>query len=164
MATRKMAEGMVTKQQIKKIHALKGAMGLDDDTYRGALYHAFGVDSSKELSFSEAEEVLRFFEREAVSMGVWEQRNKEQKRHALKNRSGYATPAQLGFIEALWSDVSRAEGARERAKALRNFLLRQAEVSDLRFLRAADANKVICALKGMKKQKKVSGKERKKGY
>ncbi|MDH3997593.1 MAG: regulatory protein GemA [Desulfuromonadales bacterium] len=146
-------EAPITKQQIKMIHTLKSAMKMAEETYRGALWEAFGVDSSKDLTISQAESVVRYFEAEAIKQGVWEQRSRERNHDALKNRPGYATPAQLSYIEGLWKIVSRADDANERERRLRTFLMRQAKVHDLRFLKTADASKVICALQEMQKQK-----------
>lgn len=148
----------ISKQQIKLIHTLRSAMSMDEDTYRAVLIEAFGVDSSKDLSFSEAEGIIRYFEKEAVSLGVWIQRNREGKYNGLKGREGFATPAQLSLIEGLWKKVSRVDPS-DQDDALRSFVKRQAGVSDLRFLKGPDASKVIGALRSMlaKKQSKKKG-------
>ena len=44
---------MVTISQIRKIHTLKSAIGLDDDLYRDMLM-SFGVQFSKDLTYAEA--------------------------------------------------------------------------------------------------------------
>lgn len=141
----------ITAQQIKLIHALKSAIGMDDETYRGALHEAFGVRSSKILSKEDAEGVISYFEREAHSLGVWKKTESQDKYQSLGNRPEHATPAQLKYIDNLWDQVSRAE-AEHKESALRKFLQRQAGVSDLRFLKRKDASKVITALKSMKRQ------------
>ena len=44
---------MATTFQIRKIHALKNVIGMDDDLYREMLM-SFDVTSSKDLTFTEA--------------------------------------------------------------------------------------------------------------
>ena len=44
---------MATTFQIRKIHALKNVIGMDDDLYRDMLI-SFDVTSSKDLTFTEA--------------------------------------------------------------------------------------------------------------
>jgi hypothetical protein len=145
MANDRTAAG-ITPAQVKKLHALKGALELDDAAYRAALAIC-GVETSKDLTFSGAAELIDDLERKAVSAGRWEKRT----RPATENyREGFASPAQLALIESLWAEVSKAP---DKKAALRHFVTRQAKVSDLRFLRDCDTSKVICALKSMREQK-----------
>ena len=44
---------MATTSQIRKIHTLKNALGLDDDLYREML-KSFDVQTSKNLTYTEA--------------------------------------------------------------------------------------------------------------
>lgn len=149
-----MAGKMIRPDQVKKIHALKGALGLDDATYRAALFDAFKVESSKLLSAEQAAAFLASLEEKAVAAGRWVRRG----RPAETRRVGFATPAQLDLIERLWEQVSTAP-QELRQRALRKFVARQAKVSDLRFLRDGDASRVICALKAMAdgKTARISG-------
>lgn len=143
----------ISRQQIVLIHTLRSAMGMDEDIYRAVLIEVFNVDSSKDLSFNEAEALIRQFEKEAISMGVWEHQSRTDKYKALKGREGFATPSQLSLIEGLWKKVSRVD-EKHQDNALRAFLMRQAGVSDLRFLKGRDASKVIVALRAMVQQSK----------
>jgi hypothetical protein len=142
----------IAPEQIKIIHTLKTKLGLSEESYRGALFEAFGVDSCKDLTQSQAQEVLKAFECSAIEQGVWAQKTREEKFKALRNRPDFATPEQLGFIETLWRGVTRAEGEQAQRKALRAFLKRQSGASDLRFLRRKEASKVITALRAMRRQ------------
>lgn len=151
------AQTMISPQQIKLIHTLKSAIGMDDDLYRCALYENFRVESSKDLTFVQAERVLGIFKKEAIAQGVWKEKAKSDQYRELKRRPGYATPAQLSYIDGLWKDVSRASDE-NRQNALRSFLMRQAGVSDLRFLTSEKAAAVLSALKHMKsRQQEVRG-------
>ncbi len=141
----------INNYQIKMVHTLKNALGMDELTYRSSLFEAFGVYSSKDLTSSQAAGVISYFEREATSAGVWKKIDPKEKYRKLEGRPDYATVKQLTYIESLWKQVSRVK-AKQRASALRSFLQRQAGVSDLRFLKRADTGKVINALKSMKHQ------------
>jgi len=147
---------MIKPQQIKLIHTLKTALGMDDDQYRCALYEGFRVESCKELTFVQAEALLCSLKERAVAQGVWKEKNKPNRHRPLKQRPGYASPSQLDYIEGLWKDVSRASEA-DRPRALRSFLMRQAGVSDLRFLTADKATSVLAALKQMKSRQQEVG-------
>jgi len=138
----------ITPAQNKKIHALKNALGLDDAVYREILA-GFGVSTSRALTFSGGEELIERLERDALEIGAW--RKIPSKKIGTGYREGFATPKQLDMIAALWAEVSTAP-ADKREAALRKFVTRQAKVTDLRFLRAGDASRVICALKAMNRQ------------
>ena len=142
----------ITGGQIKKIHAIKGCLGLDNDTYRALLSASFRVASSKELNYFQAEGLIQDLESKAVSAGVWEKRAEPRKYEEWGNRhGGMATPPQLRKIEAMWQGLSRAPDQDSRNKALRAFLQRVAKVSDLRFLDQEGATKVINAMNAMAK-------------
>jgi len=145
---------MITPSQVKLIHTLKTAIGMDDDHYRCALYEGFRVESCKELTLDQAEDLLRDFKTRAVSLGVWTGKSRTKRTKDLRPRDGFASPSQLSYIEGLWEDVSRVT-EENRRRALRGFLMRQAGVSDLRFLTADKANAVICALKQMKARQMI---------
>jgi hypothetical protein len=143
----------ITRGQIIKIHALKTALAIDEDLYRGILQDNFKVGSSKDLCMAEAEELIDALEGKAVELGVWERRAAQGKRYEdLAARGGMATPAQLRKIEAQWHEVSRSEEAEKRAIALRHFVARIAKVSDLRFLDSEGATKILNALKVMQRE------------
>lgn len=141
----------VSKQQIKAIHALKNAAGIDDDTYRAMLRDFGGVESSTALTLRQAEALIDELKRK-VGQEPW--RKLKGKRHGdMDGRPGMATAKQLRLIEATWDEVSRATNQEQRAKALRAFVGRVAKVSDLRFLDRQGAGKVINALEAMTRKK-----------
>jgi len=47
-----------TPGEIKKIHALVSALGIDDDLYREILWNRFNTRSSKELTNFQADQLL----------------------------------------------------------------------------------------------------------
>lgn len=149
----------ITAVQVKKIHALKNAMDIDDDLYRFILGDMFQVASSKELDKHQAGRLIEEMEAKAVELGRWERRpDKRERFRNLARRAGMASPEQLRKIEAMWSEVSRVPQPEERTKALRHFIERVAKVSDLRFLDIEGAGKVLNALKAMQSRAGEAGK------
>lgn len=141
---------MATAEQIKKIHTLKGALGLDDGTYRDMLADKYGASSSKGLNVLQAADLIDDLTEKAVSAGVWTVRRGRAKYDDLKGRDKLAaTPAQLRMIEAMWRDVSRMTTDEDRAKALRSFVHRIVGVNDLRFLLKADVQRLVKSLENM---------------
>lgn len=139
--------------QIKLIHVLKGALRLDDATYREMLAARFRKTTSKDLTHSEAADLIAEMEAHAVSQGVWRRKERRKKYDRYGDRPGFASPKQLRMIEGMWKDVSRATTAEGRTIALRHFLLRIVGVEDLRFLEPEHVRKVVNALKTMKAAK-----------
>lgn len=153
MRERNVVAYAITASQIKKIHTVKGALCLDDDTYRAILTERFGVASSKELTRLQASDLIDELERQAIACSKWVKRTPSPKKFVeLEGRYGMASPAQLRKIEAMWNDVSRMEEPDAKRKALRHFVERITRVSDLRFLNMDGACRVICALEAMKKR------------
>jgi len=93
---------MPSKAQIKKIHALKGALGLDDETYRSIL-SGYGVTTSTKLSFARADQLIADLEAKAIASGRWEKRpapRRAGQRPKNMDRGG-SRANQLAKIEAL---------------------------------------------------------------
>ena len=143
-----------TPGEIKKIHALVSALGIDDDLYREMLRNRFNTASSKELTNFQAGQLIEELEKIAIQKGVWKKNDFKQKHEALEGRPGFASTAQLALIESTWNKLSRMETPELKAKALRGFILKVAGVSDLRFLNKSGAGKVIIALRSMEKRQK----------
>lgn len=143
----------ITPAQIKKVHALKNALGLDDDTYRQVLRSSLQASSSKDLTAGQAEQLIEDLEGKAVAAGVWERKPYSQGYKHLSGRPGMATGRQLRMIQGIWAEVSRQRDPQRRARALRSFLEKIAKVTDLRFLDSEGASKVINALKTMQERK-----------
>lgn len=149
----------ITPSQIKKIHALKNALAMDDEQYRAMIMEAHGFSgTSKDLSMDEATTLIDRLESSAVAAGVWENRGQvgAKKYEDLGKRSDqWATPKQCRMVEAMFRAVSIYKGNEKAFKhAFRNFLTRIAKVDDVRYLEKRDVQKVVLALKRMKMQKK----------
>lgn len=93
---------MATTSQIRKIHTLKAFLGLDDDLYREMLM-SFGVQSSKNLTYTEAVIFIEILEDKAAEINRWQ---KQPKKYANLNRScKMATQSQLRMIEGIWREI-----------------------------------------------------------
>ena len=93
---------MATTSQIRKIHTLKNALGLDDDLYREML-KSFDVQTSKNLTYTEAIIFIEILEEKAVAINRWEKRLK--KYETLHRSDNMASDAQLRMIEGIWRDI-----------------------------------------------------------
>ena len=144
---------MASISQIRKIHTLKSILGLDDDLYREMLM-SFGVCTSKDLTFSEAGVLLDILETKAVEKSLWKREPK--KYEDMERGTKMATPPQLRMIKGMWRDVCYFDNDNFANKSLRKFLKSKFKVDDIRFLTKAKANKVIQAIKGIKKNLKKS--------
>lgn len=139
---------MATISQIKKIHSLKNVLGLDDDLYREMLM-SFDVQSSKNLTYTEAVILIEILEDKAVAVNRW---TKQPKKYEDLNRSSkMATNAQLRMIEGLWREISYYDTDDFAKKSLRKFLKSKFKTDDVMFLTKAKASKVIQAISGIKK-------------
>lgn len=141
---------MSTYAQIKKIHTLKNVLRLDDDLYLDMLM-SFGVQSSKNLTTTEAGIFLEILEEKAVLTNKWEVRNK--KYEELKSRDeDMATPAQLRMIEAMWREVCYVDSPEFAKQSLRKFIQNKFKIADIKFLTKKKAVKVIRAISAMKQK------------
>jgi hypothetical protein len=132
----------ISAAQVRKIHALKGAIGMNDDSYRGLLRSNFGVDSCKLLTVSQAAsliEILSGFQGQGI-------RDKGQ-------GAGMASVRQVGLIRGLWSEVSYASDVKGRELTLRKFLKRIMGVEDVHWLRQEQVHKVVAAIFEMQRSK-----------
>ena len=148
----------ITREQIRKIHTLKNAIGFDDETYRQGLRDMFCVESSKALTARQAAFLIDVLEIEGITYGVWNRREYRNKYNELKQRPGMAVPAQLRKIEATWKGLYPEKDQIERQKNLRHFLFKFFKVSDLRFLDQEAANKVLYAMRKMTARKETTAK------
>ena len=138
---------MIDARQIKRIHALKNQLGLDDDTYRTALKAQHNVETCKNLTYIQAARFIADLEKKAGKSNHY--KGNRQKYENFRGRAGMATPRQMRKVEAMWAEVSRAGTDEARASALRRFLKRIVGIEDLRFLECWQVRKVIRALDAM---------------
>jgi hypothetical protein len=146
---------MSNPAQIKIIHALKGALRLDDDTYRSML-SAYGAVSSKGLTFDQAKDLVKKLEVNAISAGFWKKRQ-GQNHSAMIGSPGYASWGQVKKICAMWAEVSRQPDAESKRKALNTFLTNHFGISFIEWLPQEMVSKVIRTLAAMRAQEQKKG-------
>ncbi|WP_428562340.1 MAG: regulatory protein GemA [Solidesulfovibrio sp. DCME] len=134
-----------TPGQIKKLHALRRALGLDEPTYRAVL-ERYGAASSLNLSPRALARCIEQLEQDAVAAGVWQARGGAP---APRKRPGAASDAQLRLVAALWKQVSRQETEAARKAALEKFTVRITGKPKLAWCGQRDVEKLIAALEGM---------------
>jgi len=136
---------MSAPDQLRVIHGLVRQLGMEDDDYRAMLYRDFQVNSSKHLSDDHARLlILRLRERLGYTSGV-------KKFEDMAGRPGKATPAQLRMLEAMWKDVSKMHGRRQREDALEALLKNRLNLKGgLAWLDKRDVQRVVKLLKAMK--------------
>lgn len=129
----------LTNKQKAVLHVAKSKLGLSDEEYRSALVHVAGATSSTELDQDGFNAMMGLFEhfgfKPLAKTGP-----------DYGKRPGMATFAQLELIRSLWVEWSGSSVE----DGLNSWLKRSFKVDSLRFLKAADAGKVITALKAMK--------------
>ncbi|WP_020403772.1 regulatory protein GemA [Gracilimonas tropica] len=151
---------MANQAQKAKIHIAKKELKLTDIAYEGMLAK-YGVSTSRDLSYSEAEELLLDMQAQG-----WEPKRKMNKgttRHGwgrhkyeyLRPRpANMADPKQLRKIEAMWRDIARNKSD----ESLEQFVERQTRpinqpgsgVKKLVWLTKEHARAILTALKEMK--------------
>lgn len=134
-----------TPGQIKKLHALKRALGFDDDTYRAVL-ERYGAASSKDLNGQAMTRCLDHLESQAAQAGVWQIRSMPPK---PKRRPGAASEAQVRLVRALWAQVSRQTTDRDRATALDALVKRLTGKPRLTWCGHRDISTLVAALEAM---------------
>ena len=132
---------MITGAQLKKIHALRNRLLMDEDDYRAALAgfstsEGKPIRSSKELSKIQASSFIDMLERV------------ENQIPSLRQKL-YASPNQLRFVAALWKNISRAKDPVGRTRTLDAFLSRRFHVGRGRFIPRSVVPRVIKALRIM---------------
>lgn len=135
---------MPSPGQIKKIHALKGALKMDDELYR-ELLAGYKVKSSTKLSIPKADELIKDLEEKAVAACVWEKRKPARKAGATRR---LADDPQSKMIRAYWIQLHQAGKVKDPAEAaLCAFAKRMTRKDDLSWLNDRDVTVVKKALK-----------------
>lgn len=142
---------MVSSFQIKKIHTLKNLLSIDNDLYIDMLM-SFGVQSSKNLTFTEANILLEILEEKAIAQNLWVKQPK--KYESLKRNENMASSAQLRMIESLWREIAYINNDKFSKSSLRKFLKNKFKIDDIMFLTKTKATKVIQGIMAIKKSTK----------
>lgn len=146
-------KGRIAPSQIKAIHAVINKLGLDDDAYRELLKGRYNAKSCKDLSWRQAEELLESLNGKP-SPSAPSRRTKVLKYTDMDGRPGFASGAQLRLIDAMFAQITRAEGEEAIEKALNSFCNRILHVAGLRMVKGWQVEKIVKALEGMGAVKK----------
>lgn len=132
---------------IAKIHVARKQLALSEESYRDVLLRVTKLDSTSRMTDGHLDRVLKEFTR----LGF----------RPTKRRSGTSKEPQIRMIHAVWADIVELGGigAEDQEGALRKFVQRQtktkanpAGISDARFLRSGDGNKVLEGLKAWRRR------------
>jgi len=152
---RKFVKGGIAPRQIKAIHTAISKKGMDDETYRAILQERFGAGSCKDLTWSQAKELLDALNGKTTpaltgTPSLVRRGPGGGYRYAdMDHRPGFATGAQCRLIAAMWAQVSRAGNDEAREKALNTFCNRILGVAGLRMVKGWQVEKLVKALEGM---------------
>lgn len=142
-----------TSKQRQLIGFFRKSLKLDEDVYREMLSY-YGVQSSKELFYPDAQELLNNLKDKAIGMGLYEP--KKLKYENMYRGCGMATPKQLRYLEYLWSTVSNQPTLELKQKALNRFIRPITKKDHIKFLTQNDVSMVIKAIETMQKQQAQS--------
>lgn len=145
----------ITKDQIMLLHVLKAKLNMSEDEYRAAL-QAYSAVSSTELSFTNAEQLIRAFTERAVAAGTWKRPRKRSRREGLKDyhrphpdAATMATTHQINMLDAMWRQVSRAQSDDERRVAFDKFIHRRFGRGGLMMVERDLVPRIVRALEAM---------------
>lgn len=129
--------GKITPKQIQLIHVGVSALGWDDEQYRDVIQSRYGVSSSKDMSYDEAQNFLNLLKKSGFKLKSG-QKQKRTPAGVVK----MASPKQRALIDVLKSNV------RWRSRdGFQLWLERRMKLK--RITTAAEAHRVIEGLKGM---------------
>ncbi|MCH5051166.1 gp16 family protein [Pectobacterium aquaticum] len=127
---------MNRNQLIKLIHVAKRDRKLDDDTYRQFLVNYAGVNSTRDMTERQLQQVLDAMKQLGFKV-------KSTKPHKIT-----ATDAQSKKIRALWLEMSDAGYVRDSSeRAINAYVHRITDVGRLEWLSTDQASRVIESLK-----------------
>jgi len=145
----------IIPRQIKRIHVLKSALKLNDDSYRDML-SGYNASSCKSLDFAAAAELIVKMDSLLLRMRVDSSRPQTQKKFdELGDRPGMASPAQLRKIDIMWRNVSRQTDQKSRDHARDSFIDRICKIKKIEWLEPSHVKMVIKALEKMIKTEAI---------
>lgn len=159
MGNRFAAKGKISPLQIKIIQTLAGVLCMERDdriTLMQQVTNNPKLKSSKDLSWRQAEDVIDELQRKKGGSLAPAKVRKPLPFAGLDGRPGMASGAQCRLMAVSWGEVSRAETAEAKAKALDHFIKRIVGVESIRFVKGYQVEKVVKAIGEMKKSKGVS--------
>lgn len=143
----------ISPGQIKLIRILKHRLDISEDNYRAALKYYGDVGSTKELSYSQASDLIAQWKEAAIKQGLWHD-NESKSRHAgLANRgAGFATISQLDALDKAWRKVTTQTTEEAINSALDKMCQRICKRASVVNLLRADVEKMFKVLSVMTKE------------
>lgn len=139
----------------KTIHALIARVGMRDEDYRAMLWDRFRASSSKDLTESQATELvaslhallpadqIKRHPRPQIAHGTRKRFEKFDGRH------GMATGAQMRMLEASWVQRSRASTLPEKQTAFVEFVKRRFKIERLEWIGSEDVGRILRAIQSV---------------
>ena len=139
--------------QRQMIGYFRKLLKVNEDIYYDILA-TYNVASSKDLSYSQANEILLNLKHKAIEAGVYIPKTStyKTKYDNMSGRLGMGTPKQLRKIDIMWKSVSNQTTEEKKEKSLNKFLNKITGKERLQFLTQTDISKVIKALEMMQKK------------
>ena len=139
--------------QRQMIGYFRKLLKINEDIYYDILA-TYNVASSKDLTYSQAKELIENLKAKAVETGVYIPRTSiyKTKYDNMSGRLGMGTPKQLRKIDVMWKSVSNQQTNVNKEKALNKFLFKITGKERLQFLTQSEISKVIKALTMMQKK------------
>ena len=133
------------------LHIAKKELGLDDETYREILFDLTRKRSSKDMTATELQIVLAYFQEKGFKP-KWSKKSRREKKLPYEDlgwRADFAAPRQLRMLEAIWREAARTP----TDAAYRKFLENRFKIFNPRWIRADLVTPIKAALMRMKKEK-----------
>ncbi len=149
-----MTAAVISKEQVKVIHVVKSMLGLDDIAYRAILWGAARVSTSKDLTWHGYYAVMDRFKEIGKERGMKvfislkARPGKKMRPYQEPKKGVWLSRNKQAAIYGLWEDVARDKSP----QALMAFIKRMTGVDNIRFLDDGQGDKVIEALKQMKRR------------
>lgn len=131
----------INQRQRALLAVIQKQLSWDEDLYRRVLVKVAGVTSSKDLNEEGFNAVVGFAEHVGFQP-------LKADGPTYGKREGFASPAQVELIRAVWIEIHR--GADLDEAALNGWLLKYWKVSSLRFVKKDVAPRIITALRAWK--------------
>ncbi len=137
-------------KQRQRLGYFRKLCNLSEELYR-ELLEQFGVETSKDLTSQQIEELTSRLRKNAEARGLYKPKPSfiKYKYNNLADREGMATPAQLRKIDVMWKNVSRQTNDFDREKALQVMIKKITGKDNIKFLTCVDVRKVIKAFENM---------------
>lgn len=137
-------------KQRQRLGFFRKLLNLSEELYK-ELLEQFGVETSKNLTSQQIEELTSRLAKNAQARGLYKPRPSfiKYKYNNLGEREGMASPAQLRKIDIMWKNVSRQKNEKDRETALQIIIKKITGKDHIKFLTPVDVRKLIKTFENM---------------